>query len=142
MMMKYNSKYWKETLQPIFCEYIDCKDPIEKNRIYNKHLHEPFLEMVEYVVNKYDERINFYSSDLKHNLKNDTLAFLVMHVQKFNTKKSNELIKEKGLGYGFGYCLTLVKAHMHDRLKKEYNKHRTFESFDELEDYDEIKIPD
>lgn len=65
-------------------EFLNEEDPIERNRIYNKHLKDAFNTMVESIIRRYKLYRKGHSFE---NLHSDTLSYLMLKADKFKPEK-------------------------------------------------------
>ena len=94
-------------------------NPIKKQMIYQKHIHDAFSKIVNALIYKY----KFYSSDLSlQDLKNDTVSFMYMKMHKFQNQK----------GKAFSYFSVIAKNYLVLLHKKIYAQNKKFFSLDKF----------
>lgn len=129
--MNININLWKNEIQEWFCKYVLSKDLKERNKIYKIYLHEPFVDLIHSEIEKYGKNINFYSSDLRDNFETDMLAVLIQQIDYYNVEKAKQIIETKNKGHAYFYCKNIIRSNIADRFKKEWNKHKKFQHFEE-----------
>ena len=65
-------------------KYLESEDPIERNRIYNKHLRDALDTMIESIIRRYKLYRKGHSFE---NLHSDTLSYLILKADKFKPEK-------------------------------------------------------
>ena len=82
-----NDLYFGPNEEKAVVEFLTCDDPIERNRIYNKHLRAPFDKMIESIIRRYKLYRKGYSFEHLHS---DTLSFLITKAEKFKPEKGKK----------------------------------------------------
>ena len=103
--------FYEEQEQAVY-DYINTKDPIEKNKIFNEWLKPAFTKMIESIIRRY----KLYPPDeCFDETFNDTISFLMTKIDKFNPNK----------GYkAYSYCGTICKNYLLFKLN-QYKKQQT-----------------
>lgn len=110
-MNKY--EFWTDEVEEAVSKYASCIDVDERNKIYMKYLHNAFIKLINYVLERYKK--DFACEELK----NDLLSTLVIHIQKFNP----ELALSRGYKANVRvYCEVIIRSAISDYLLKSFRE--------------------
>jgi hypothetical protein len=75
-------KYFTEETEQAIIKYNSLSDPIEKNILYNKYIHVPFLKLTENIIHTF----KFYNIDSEslENLQHEIIVFLISKLNLFH----------------------------------------------------------
>lgn len=79
-----NGLYFGPEQEKAVVRFLECEDPIERNRIYNKYLRAAFDTMIESIIRRYKL---YRKSHTFENLHSDTLSYLILKADKFNPER-------------------------------------------------------
>jgi len=79
-----NGLYFGEEQEKAVVEFLNEEDPIIRNKIYNEHLRDAFDIMIESIIRRYKLYRKTYTFE---NLHSDTLSYLILKADKFDTTK-------------------------------------------------------
>ena len=79
-----NGLYFGEEQEKAVVEFLNEEDPIIRNKIYNEHLRDAFDIMIESIIRRYKLYRKSYTFE---NLHSDTLSYLILKADKFDTTK-------------------------------------------------------
>tara|TARA_R110000851_G_scaffold117238_7_gene243871 strand:- start:1229 stop:1969 length:741 start_codon:yes stop_codon:yes gene_type:complete len=79
-----NGLYFGPEQEEAVVKFLNEKDPIKRDKIYNEQLRDPFNTMVDSIIRRYKLYRETYSFE---NLHSDTLSYLILKADKFNPEK-------------------------------------------------------
>jgi len=79
-----NGLYFGEEQEKAVVEFLNEEDPAIRNKIYNEHLRDAFDIMIESIIRRYKLYRKSYTFE---NLHSDTLSYLILKADKFDTTK-------------------------------------------------------
>lgn len=82
--------YFNQDTQDAILRYNSSDNSIERNKIYNTYIDKPFNKLVENIIHTF----KFYNFDSYEQIKNDTVAFMVEKMSKYNNP-------ERGKAYSY-----------------------------------------
>lgn len=121
---KYWSEYWTDEVEEAISKYASCTDANERNKIYNKYLHNAFIKLIDDVIKRYrPDREGHEDKDVK----NDLLYTLIIGIQKYNPALA--------LSRGYKpnariYCSVIIRCAIADYKVKSFHERQNV-PFDE-----------
>lgn len=113
-MSQESNIYFSKDTENAIVLYNNTVDPVEKEKIYNEHIHTPLRKMCEYIFNKYGFR---YINLSPENAMDDVLGYVVTKLHLFDPSKNF-----KAFSYFTIACLHyLQQANMKEYKLKNVN---------------------
>jgi len=126
--------YFGREQEDAVIRYINCDDEIEKNKIFEKYLREPFRIMIESISKRYPIHLGNYSLE---EVQQYALSHLIENMVTYNpNRKLKNGLKPKA----FSYCQTIVRNFykLHSKTsRKELLRDLPYDDY-----YDEIENKD
>ena len=105
----HNNYYWTKETDEKIQAYNNCSSSIERNRIYEEHLHTPISKMVECIFFSFTFA---YCNETSRDLQNETIAHIVSKLHKFDGEKGNS----------FGYFSVAARWYLVAKSKNGYEE--------------------
>lgn len=117
---KKQNVYFTQDTEDAIVEYNNCEDPVQKNIIYTKRIHNAFFKLAEIMIH----RFKFYNFDVPHDdVKHEVVAFLHEKIGKYN----------KESGKAFSYFSIVAKNYLIAENNKNYYQYKAKYDIDTID---------
>lgn len=113
--------YFTEETEQAIIDYNNAKSEIERNRIYNQHIHKAFDKLAENIIHTF----KFYQFDIPYiDVKHEVVAFLNEKIHKFKA----------GKGKAYSYFSIIAKNYLIVHNNNNFKKKKNREELDIIDD--------
>jgi len=105
---KDSKRYWFKEQEKAIVDYINCQDPEERNRIFNKYLYKPLTKLVENIIFTY--KLFRSDSNIK-DIQQECISFLITKIERFDPKTGAQ---------AFSYLGTIAKHYLMGEQRNAY----------------------
>lgn len=105
---KDSKRYWFKEQEKAIVDYINCQDPEERNKIFNKHLYKPLTKLVENIIFTY--KLFRSDSNIK-DIQQECISFLITKIERFDPKTGAQ---------AFSYLGTIAKHYLMGEQRNTY----------------------
>lgn len=105
---KDSKRYWFKEQEKAIVDYINCQDPEERNKIFNKHLYKPLTKLVENIIFTYKLFRSY--SNIK-DIQQECISFLITKIERFDPKTGAQ---------AFSYLGTIAKHYLMGEQRNTY----------------------
>jgi len=114
-----SKRYWFPIQEKAVVDYINSTDIIERNKIFNKHLHKPLNKLIENIIFTY--KLYRTDDDVKV-IQQDCLTFLMQKIERFNPQNGAQ---------AFSYLGTVAKHKLMGDKREAYKNLKVNADIDE-----------
>ena len=105
--------YFGMEVQDAIVRYNDSNNDAERNKIYQEEIHKAFDKLCENIINTFKFT---YFDDVYEDVKNETIAFLVMNIHKYDHTKGSK---------AFSYFSVVAKNYLILHNNTNYKRYKT-----------------